>query len=96
MQDQFPSFSDVISFVDGVLCCAPRAYIDKILENFKRLFCDYPKKYSSPLEGGDHPELDASPLLEGDQIKIYQSLIGTLQWVIQIGHFDVSTAVMTS
>jgi hypothetical protein len=28
-------------------------------------------------------------------IKIYQSLIGALQWVIQIGRFDVATAVMT-
>ena len=27
--------------------------------------------------------------------KIYQSLIGALQWVIQIGRFDIATAVMT-
>ena len=80
---------------DGVLCYAPKAYIVKILENFKRLFgCD-PKKYKSPLEGGDHPELDTSSLLEGDKIRIYQSLIGALQWVIQIGRFDIATAVMT-
>ena len=28
-------------------------------------------------------------------MQIYQSLIGSLQWTIQIGRFDVSTAVMT-
>jgi len=27
--------------------------------------------------------------------KVYQSLIGALQWVIQIGRFDIQTAVMT-
>ena len=34
-------------------------------------------------------------MLNDGDIKIYQSLIGGMQWVIQIGRFDVSTAVMT-
>ena len=50
---------------------------------------------SSPLEHGDHPKLDTSPLLNINGIKIYQSLIGSLQWAIQIGRFDVGTATMT-
>jgi hypothetical protein len=45
------------------------------------------------LAKGDHPELDTSDLLDMEGIKIYQSLIGALQWVIQIGRFDVATAV---
>jgi hypothetical protein len=47
------------------------------------------------LEGGDHPELDDSELLEIEDVKVYQSLIGALQWVIQIGRFDITTHVMT-
>ena len=39
--------------------------------------------------------MDDSELLGIDEIKIYQSLIGSLQWAIQIGRFDVGTAVMT-
>jgi hypothetical protein len=31
------------------------------------------KKFSSPLEKGDHPELDDLEELEIDEIKIYQS-----------------------
>lgn len=46
-------------------------------------------------ETGNHPELDSSDLLDFGKIGIYQSLIGDLQWVIQIGQFDVVTAVMT-
>ncbi len=64
---------------DGVLCYAPRKYIEKTLDNYKRLFGKEPKKASSPLDKGDHPELDTSPLLDIEDIKIYQSLIGSLQ-----------------
>ena len=81
---------------DGTLCFAPRKYITKVIDNYKRLFGETPpKKAPSPLEHGDHPELDTSPLLDVEGIKIYQSLIGSLQWAIQIGRLDVATATMT-
>ena len=80
---------------DGNLCYAPKKYIEKILTNYKVMFGRFPKQYRSPIEDGDHPELDDSELLGDDDTKKYQSLIGSLQWVIQIGRFDVTTAVMT-
>lgn len=80
---------------DGVLCYAPRKYIEKILNNYERLFGCKPKQATSPLVKGDHPELDTTALLETDDISKYQSLIGALQWVIQIGRFDIATSVMT-
>ncbi|KAG7368718.1 hypothetical protein IV203_031461 [Nitzschia inconspicua] len=49
----------------------------------------------SPLEKGDHPELDTSEFLETDDTLKYQSLIGSMQWVILLGRFDIATAVMT-
>jgi hypothetical protein len=39
--------------------------------------------------------MDNSEELGLDDIKKFQSMIGTLQWVIQIGCFDINTAVMT-
>jgi len=80
---------------EGVLCYAPKKYIEKILENYRRIYGTWPKPATSPLITGDHPELDTSELLDEDNQKIYQSLIGALQWVIQIGRFDIQTAVMT-
>ena len=80
---------------DGVLCMAPRKYIDKCVGNYERMFGEKPKKASSPLVKGDHPELDTSELLDTAGQRIYQSLIGSLQWAIQIGRFDVATATMT-
>ena len=74
----------------------PRKYVDKVVENYKRVYNTYPKQlYSSPLEPGDHPELDDTELLDEDGIRQYQSLIGSLQWAISLGRFDISTAVMT-
>jgi Reverse transcriptase (RNA-dependent DNA polymerase) len=80
---------------DGVLCYAPKRYIQRMLDTFERLFGKQPRQYVAPLEGGDHPELDDSELLKIEDIKVYQSLIGALQWVIQIGRFDITTHVMT-
>jgi Reverse transcriptase (RNA-dependent DNA polymerase) len=80
---------------DGVLCYALKTYILHMLDTFERLFGKQPKQYVAPLEGADHPELDDLELLEIEDIKVYQSLIGALQWVIQIGRFDITTHVMT-
>ncbi len=80
---------------DGNLCYAPQRYVEKMLQNYRRIYGENPKKAHSPLVKGDHPELDTSELLDEEWTKIYQSLIGALQWVIQIGRFDVCTAVMT-
>ena len=80
---------------DGNLCYAPRKYIEKCLDNYKRLFGRMPRHYYSPLAKSDHPELDDTEFLDIDDIKLYQSLIGALQWTVQIGRFDVCTAVMS-
>lgn len=81
---------------NGVLCLAPKKYIEKLIDNYKRHFGEPPRRnVSSPIEQGDHPELDDSELLDEAGIFLYQSLIGSLQWVVSIGRFDVHTGVMT-
>ena len=92
---QFHLGCDFFRDDDGVLCYAPKKYLEKLMDNYKRFFGQNPKQATSPLVKGDHPELDTSELLGIDDIKIYQSLIGALQWIIQIGRFDICTAVMT-
>ena len=39
--------------------------------------------------------MDTSSFLEEEDILVYQSLIGSIQWAVTLGRFDVSTAVMT-
>ena len=80
---------------DGNLCYAPKKYIEKMLEAYLRMFGSKPKECTSPLEKGDHPELDTSEELDDEGVNRYQSLIGALQWTISLGRIDITTAVMT-
>ncbi|NND72996.1 MAG: hypothetical protein HKN43_15585, partial [Rhodothermales bacterium] len=81
---------------DGTLCIEPKKYIERMIEGYENMFGSKPAhKYTSPLEKGDHPELDNSPELDMEGVKKYQSMIGALQWAISLGRFDITTAVMT-
>ena len=80
---------------DGTLFYGPFKYIDKMMESYERLFGEPPKGYSTPLEKNDHPELDLSPELDEDGVRMYQSLIGQAQWLITLGRFDIACSVMT-
>jgi hypothetical protein len=51
--------------------------------------------YKSPLEKGDHPEVDTSNYFDIDGIQQNRSMIGALQWMVSIGRFDILTAVTT-
>jgi hypothetical protein len=80
---------------DGTHSYHPRKYISRMMEQYERMYQEHPKMYASPLEKGDHPELDSTPELDMNGIKQYQSLIGSLQWLITLGRFDIATAVMS-
>ena len=72
------------------------SYIKQMVAQYESMFGCRPKTpYTSPLTINDHPELDTYDLLENDGIAKYQSLLGTLQWMISLGRFDICTAVMT-
>ena len=87
---------DFLRDEDGTLCITSCKYIEKMIANYERIFGEAPKQtYRSPLDKGDHPELDTSELLGPKDVAIYQSLIGALQWIITIGRFDIITPVMT-
>ena len=80
---------------DGTLYWGAKSYVEKMLGNFERIFGSQPKKYSSPLDKDDSPELDQSDELDEDKVRLYQSLIGALQWCVTLGRFDIAVSVMT-
>ena len=81
---------------DGTLYMAPNKYIEKISTGYKLMFGRSPStRYMSPLEKGDNPELDTTPLLDAEGIRRFQSLLGSLQWAVSLGRFDIAPAVMT-
>jgi len=73
----------------------PRWYINKLVDTYVRLFGMKPStKPLSPLEKGDHPEINESEFLDDNGTQMYQSLVGALQWSISIGQFNIATAAM--
>jgi hypothetical protein len=80
---------------DGTLAWGAQTYIKKMLSNYSKLFDQPPKEFSSPIQEGDHPELDTTTELDLDGIRMYQSLIGALQWAVTLGRFDILMGVAT-
>ena len=81
---------------EGVLCFAPKKYVQKMMDSHVRMCGSKPvQNVSSPLEHGDHPELDDSDFLNDEEAQKYQSMVGSMQWAISIGRIDITTAVMT-
>jgi len=81
---------------NNVLCASPKKYLERMSDTYVRLIGDKPRlTYYSPLEHGDHPELDTSDELGPSDIRIFQTLIGVLQWTVSLGRWDIAAAVMT-
>lgn len=81
---------------DNIIGFVPKTYIDKMNDTNYSLFGCKPKQnILSPLENGDHLVIDTSDLLDEKGIKIYQSLIDTLQWAILLGRLYITTAVIS-
>jgi hypothetical protein len=53
------------------------------------------KKYNTPISEELHPELDNSEFLEPLDISKYKSLIGSANWLITLGRFDIQFAIST-
>jgi hypothetical protein len=80
---------------DGILRQQPIQYIDKMVVTFHQIFNVPPKKYKTPLEKGDHPEIDTSEFLDADGVKNYLTMIGQLQWCVSLGRIDIFSACVT-
>jgi hypothetical protein len=52
-----------------------------------------PARASTPLSNGYRPEIDISDELDPDDAAYYQSLIGILRWMVELGRVDICTEV---
>ena len=50
------------------------------------------KGYQTPFSDLYHPETDETDLLSPDQISVYKSLLGSANWIITLGRFDIAYA----
>ena len=52
-----------------------------------------PKRATAPLSTNYRPEIDTSPELEPQRASYYQSLIGILRWIVELGRVDITCEV---
>jgi len=68
----------------------PTKYIERLVSNHQQLFGLKPKlTVHSPLEKGDHPEIDTRKLLDPDVVQKYQSIIGSIEWAVSFVRFPL-------
>jgi hypothetical protein len=64
-----------------------------MLSNYETLFGSKPKVFATPMIMKYHPKINTSDLLVALCIKFDQSIIGVLQWLVTLGHFDIHVCV---
>ena len=66
------------------------ANVEKELENVEQ---GLPTRVTTPLSQGYRPELDQSRELDAKRGQYYQSLIGVLRWICELGRVEILVAV---
>jgi hypothetical protein len=72
-----------------------KTYIKNVCEKIENLLGITLKNYGSPMVTNDHPELDETDFLNEKGIKIYQMLIGSAQWAVTLGRYDIQYTTNT-
>ena len=67
--------------------CLPKLAKMLSIEQFPKSNCPMAEEY--------HPELDKSPLCPASDITKFKSLLGSANWIIILGRFDIQYAVNT-
>ena len=86
--------ADIIMSNDNYYCSAS-SYIKEAVERLQRemILSEEPRvTANTPVLGEHHPELDDSSPLSTCDHRIYMRLIGTLNWIVLVGRFDIAFA----
>ena len=74
------------------LALSAKTYIENVVPKFETLFGHEFSKQNTPMLENFHPEIDDSPLCSYDESAKFRSVIGSLNWIITLGRYDVSYA----
>ena len=65
------------------------------LESYLKLKgCSLPARASTPMKSGYRPEIDIRDELNDTKAAYYQSLIGILRWMVELGCIDITCEVL--
>jgi hypothetical protein len=63
--------------------------VQNVVERFKATFGAELKLQKTPMSNQYHPEMDKTPLLDNRGAALYWGLIGSANWAIILGRFDI-------
>jgi hypothetical protein len=77
---------------------SPAKYVREAVRNVERFLdkeydAKLPKRVSGPLPTNYRPETDVTAELDGKELSYYQSQIGVLRWIVELGRIDIITEV---
>ena len=64
-------------------------YIKEMLVQYKKKYGTVAKAHT-PMSHDKHPELDDSAFLDDNGVRQYQNLLGSYQWLLTCGRFDIA------
>ena len=74
------------------LALSASTYIGNIIPKFEELMGITFKTVKTPMDDAYHPELDDSPILGAVDAAKYRSILGSCNWIIILGRFDIAYA----
>ena len=77
---------------NGRWCIGCKTYLTEAIRRIEEFLNKKLSKRDTPMVEGDHPEEDASEVLDDEGHRTYQMLIGMLTWICCIGRMDVTFA----
>jgi hypothetical protein len=69
-----------------------KTYIENVVKKYETMLKEEFKKCKTPMDQGYHPELDESDLLDPKQVTLFRGLVGSANWAITLGRYDVHYA----
>ena len=77
------------------MALSAETYIKQSIKGIERQLDAELGKSSTPMAEGDHPKLDDSPLCTSAEGTIYRSMIGSANWIVTLGRFDIAFALQS-
>ena len=72
-----------------------QTYIKNVIPKYELLFEEVFKPVKTPMAEDYHPEMDESDFLDAEGHARYRSIIGSLNWIVTLGRFDIHYATST-
>ena len=86
--------SEVMKRIGVQTHISARTYVANSLDRLGKMLGQRPfQKASTPMVESYHPELEESPLLSSEDATKFRGLMGSANWIITLGRFDIAYAV---